>query len=358
MFFLTADMRSVLVTGGAGFLGAVIVQKLLERHPQWRIIVLDKSVESENAQSRQLLRYQADITVPEEVMKVFRATTPDAVIHTAGLIPSLSERYQRRLEKVVFNVNVNGTRNVLHAAKEVHCKAFVYTSSCCAVTDDLSSSFANIDETWPVSPVSSIYGESKVQAEKLVLDAQRPDFAICILRPSVIFGEFDNQLIPSIHACIGKGETPYIIGNGTNLWDTDYVGNVADAHLLALQNLFSAKTASGEVFFVQNGEPVPFRDFCLEIWKNFQHFPPYEFTIPESLGAVIGSLSEWYSWFARKPTSLSRGSVMDACATRYASGRKAQHVLGHRPNIGLEEGLRISCEVSSSLILRSCAVLI
>lgn len=343
-----ANVRSILVTGGVGFLGAVIVRKLLEQFPQCRIIVLDKSASPGNEQSPRLEYYQADVTIPEEVNRVFRATNPDAVIHTAGLIPPLSERHQRRLEKKVFNVNVNGTMHVLNAAKDACCSAFIYTSSCCACTDDLSGSYANIDETWPVSPVSSIYGESKVRAEKLVLAAQEPNFATCILRPSVIFGENDDQLIPSIHACIAKGETPFKIGSGLNLWDTDYVGNVADAHILALINLFGCQTASGEIFFIQNNQPVPFRDICLEVWKCFQHVPPYEIMIPESLGWIMGSLSELYSWLARKPTTLSRGSVMDACSTRYASGRKARRILGHQPKVGLEEGLRISCEVSHS----------
>lgn len=223
-----------------------------------------------------------------------------------------------------------------------------YHDSYLAVTDDLSTSFPNIDETWPVASKSSIYGESKVQAERLVLDAQESDFATCILRPSVIFGEMDDQLLPSIHGCIERGETSYIIGDGKNIWDIDYVGNVADAHVLAVQNLFGAKTASGEIFFVQNDEKVPFRDLCLAIWKNFHHFPPYEIKIPESLGSVIGSLSEWYGWFTKKPLSLSQGSVLDACAVRYASGRKAERILGHRPKIGLEEGLRLSCEVCTA----------
>ena len=165
----------------------------------------------------------------------------------------------------------------------------------------------------------------------------------------MIFGENDSQLIPSIHACIENGETLYIIGNGLNLWDTDYVGNVADAHVLALNNLFTSRTAAGEIFFIQNNETVPFRDLCLEIWKNFQHFPPYEVTIPESLGWAMGLLSEWYVWLAGKTTTLSRGSVMDACAIRYASQRKAEQILGHHPKVGLEEGLRISCQVKYSV---------
>jgi sterol-4alpha-carboxylate 3-dehydrogenase (decarboxylating) len=344
---MIADLRNVLVTGGAGFLGSVIVRKLLEEYPDTNIIVLDKSVEPADEQLSRIQYYRADITLPQEVRGVFDATKPDAVIHTAGLIPSLSERYQRRLEKLVFSINVDGTRNVLEAAMAAKCNIFIYTSSCCAVTDDLTSSFANIDETWPVSRESSIYGESKVKAEELVFAAQGPNFATCILRPSVIYGESDEQLIPSIYACIAKGETRYVIGKGTNLWDVDYVGNVADAHLLALKNLLTSKSAAGEVFFIQHNEAVPFRDLCLEIWKHFHHIPPYEITIPASFGWLMGTLAEWYSWLTGQPVTLSRGSVMDACAVRYASGRKARETLGHEPRVRLDEGLRLSCEVIS-----------
>jgi sterol-4alpha-carboxylate 3-dehydrogenase (decarboxylating) len=124
-------MRTILVTGGAGFLGSVIVRKLVEQIPELRIIVLDKT-DAGKKSSPLLQYYQADITVAEEVKRVFGATRPDGVVHTAGLIPSLAERYQRKLEKVVFDVNVTGTNNVLDAAKEVGCKVFIYTSSCCA----------------------------------------------------------------------------------------------------------------------------------------------------------------------------------------------------------------------------------
>ena len=78
-------------------------------------------------------------------------------------------------------------------------------------------------------------------------------------------------MLPPIHACLAKRETPWIVGDGTNLWDVTYVENVADAHVLAAQNLVSSKLAAGETFFIQNNEPIAFRDFCLEIWKNFGH---------------------------------------------------------------------------------------
>lgn len=311
----------------------------------------------------------------------------------------LFDRYARRLAGVVKTVNVGGTRHVVEAARKTGCKALVFTSSCCAVTDDMHKSYANIDERWPVAEKSSIYGESKVEAERIVIaanessntsrtgnsvaenDVEKPPehslqhpMSTCVLRPSVIFGEGDNQLIPPIHACIAKRETRWIIGDGRNLWDTVYVGNVADAHVLAVENLLYSQSrrkigagvdhgvgssvrcgstgsecAAGETFFIQNNEPISFREFSLAVWKEFGHFPPpFEVPIPEGLGWVLGLIAEVFTRISGAPATLSRGSVMDACAMRYASGDKARRILGYRPRVGLEPGIKKSCQVSWS----------
>jgi sterol-4alpha-carboxylate 3-dehydrogenase (decarboxylating) len=186
---------------------------------------------------------------------------------------------------------------------------------------------------------------SKARAEDIVISASGDDIKTCALRPSVICGEGDNQLLPSIHACIAKGETPYIIGDGRNLWDVTYVGNIADAHVLAAENLLSTFTAAGEAFFIQNNEPITFRDFSLAVWKHFGHIPPFEIVIPVSLAWLAGLLAEAFTWMSGSPTTLSRGSVRDACSVRYASGGKAGEILGYSPRIGIEEGIRLSCEV-------------
>ena len=172
------------------------------------------------------------------------------------------------------------------------------------------------------------------------------NLANCALRPSVLFGPGDYQLVPSVHACIAKGETPFVVGDGENLWDVTYVGNVADAHVLAVENLLSTRTAAGEAIFVSNEEPIPFRDFCLEVWKNFGHYPSYEVHIPVPLAAMAGYIAELATWVTGTPTTLSRGSVFDACGTRYCSGEKARRILGYKPLVGIEEGIRIGCMVS------------
>ena len=178
-----------------------------------------------------------------------------------------------------------------------------------------------------------------------MLSASDEKLATCALRPSVILGPGDYQLIPAIHACIAKGETPFVVGNGENLWDVTYVGNVADAHVLAVENLLSTRTAAGEAIFISNEEPIPFRDFCLEVWKSFGHYPPYEVHVPVSLASFAGYVAEVTTWIAGTPATLSRGSVLDACGTRYCSGEKARRLLGYKPRVGIEEGIRISCMV-------------
>ena len=180
----------------------------------------------------------------------------------------------------------------------------------------------------------------------MVLGASSSAIGTCALRPSVVCGPGDYQLLPAIHACIKKGETPYVIGDNLNLWDVTYVTNVADAHVLAAENLVSSKSAAGEAFFIQNNEPITFRNFCLAIWAHFGHTPPFQVHVPIALAWLAGLISECLTWVTRSTTTFSRGSVKDACSVRYASGEKAKRILGYEARVGIEEGIRLSCEVS------------
>lgn len=68
--------------------------------------------------------------------------------------------------------------------------------------------------------------------------------------------------------------------------------NVADAHVLAIENLVTSRTAAGEAFFIQNNEPITFRDFCLAIWAYFGHTPLFEIRVPEGLAYIAGLVCE------------------------------------------------------------------
>lgn len=154
------DTRTVLVTGGTGFLGSHIVDAVLEQHPEWKVTVLDKTPPTVSTLTA--VYEVGDVTDVACVNAIVDKVRPDVIIHAAGLVPELAGRYGREQEARVFDVNVNGTRNMLVAAKNAGVGAFVWTGSCCAVTDDMRYQYANIDERWPVSRHSLIYGESKV----------------------------------------------------------------------------------------------------------------------------------------------------------------------------------------------------
>ena len=150
---------SVLITGGVGFLGTFIVETASAQHPEWDITVLDLNLPKIPKSN---VAYEVgDVTDLASVTAIVGKTKPNVVIHTAGLVPELAERYGRKLRDRVFDINVNGTRNMLAAAKNAGVEAFIWTGSCCAVTDDMRFQYPNIDERWPTSNQSLIYGESK-----------------------------------------------------------------------------------------------------------------------------------------------------------------------------------------------------
>jgi sterol-4alpha-carboxylate 3-dehydrogenase (decarboxylating) len=125
--------------------------------------------------------------------------------------------------------------------------------------------------------------------------------------------------------------------------------NVADAHVLAIENLLSSKSAAGQVIHITNDQPVTFRDFMLAVWAQFDHVPSTTIRIPGSLAYVMGFLSECKGLLSGRPGALSRGSVQDGILTRYASQKKAKEILGYRPRVPLWDAVAISCRVSSNL---------
>ncbi|KAJ5834561.1 hypothetical protein N7447_000587 [Penicillium robsamsonii] len=333
---MTDIAKKVLISGGTGFVGSAIVRALAEKHPNFIIVVIDQSPpRSEHVLPERTTCMQVDITSAKTLSKLFEALKPDVLGHTAGIVPDLADRFGRRLEQEVWKINFEGTRNMLDVSEPSGVEIFIYTSSCCVVIDDARTAHPNINEEWPSAFRSTIYGESKAAAEALVLKAASSKIVTCALRPSVLCGPGDYQLVPAIHACIAKYETPFLIGNGFNLWDITHVDNAADAH--------------GESVVIphrcrRNNEPIVFRDFCLEIWAHFGHVPPFEMHIPKSLAYFAGLACETVTWLMGTTTNLSRGSVQDACAIRYASGNKAKEILGYKARIGIEEAIRLSCE--------------
>ncbi|THY43556.1 NAD(P)-binding protein [Aureobasidium pullulans] len=343
-------MPHILVTGASGFLGGAVLTAIQKAHPDWTLTNLD--LRPPPVSQPGVAYVQADITQQSEVDLAIRKANPDAIINVAGWVPNGSLRYSnsKALRGKVLAINHQGTLNVLSAAQETKCKAFVQTSSCTVVSDDLDHEYPNMTEDIPIGHATLAYGASKAPAELAVLAANTPAFKPCALRPATIIGPGDTYgVIATIHACIAKGETPWIIGTGDNMYDFAYITNIADAHLLALDNLLSTTpipaSAAGEAIFVSNQQPVYFRDFMLAIWKEFDHVPPFQLVVPTPLAWVAGLAAEIKTWVTgAKASTLSRGSVRDAVGTRYASNEKARRVLGYYPRVDFVDAVRLACD--------------
>ena len=338
----------ILVTGASGFLGSNIIEALAEKHPDWNICGLDLKEPSPSISKRIRQFIQADVTSADSVQNAFVDYTPEVVVHTAGIVPGRKDRYstnKKQWEKVKA-INYDGTRHVLDAAMASGCKAFVYTSSCTVVVDDLEHDYYYMNESVPIGLATLHYGKSKGLAEQYVLDPKHAELglAACALRPCTIIGPGDTAVMSIFHDQIAKRETNFIVGDGTNFYDFMYISNAVDAHVLAVENLITTKTAAGEAFFISNEEPVYFWDFLAYIWAQFGHVPKYRIHIPTELAWFVALVVEIFTWFTGGAATLDRGSVKDGIRTQYSNNDKARRILGYHPKVGLSEGIRRSCD--------------
>lgn len=122
-------------------------------------------------------------------------------------------------------------RHTAHSLTHTHPPSLHLAPAPAVVFD--GNDLVGVDESAPYTTrPMDYYTQTKVEGEKLVLAANSPDLAVVALRPSGIFGEGDTVMVPTFVKQAKAGKMKYIIGNGQNVWDFTYVGNVAQAHVL------------------------------------------------------------------------------------------------------------------------------
>ena len=157
-----ALIPSALITGGVGFLGSQIVRDLRKKYPECAITVMDFIQPSPSSAVAGVCYRTGNITNAKEVSDIVQDTKPVLIVHTAGKIPDLNLRYTQLEKPQIFQINVEGTRNMFSAAKEAGVQAFVYTSSIAVVTDAIDLEQKNVTEDYPRVGKFLDYGESKV----------------------------------------------------------------------------------------------------------------------------------------------------------------------------------------------------
>ena len=249
--------RSILVTGGAGFIGSNFVQLLVQERPEWQVVNLDALTYAGNPENLAEIEDNAgyvfvrgDIAVEEDVDRALDAcTAPVSIVHLAA------ESHVDRsiLSGMPFvQTNVVGTQVLLDRSRARDVERFVHVSTD-EVYGSLGETGAFTEET-PLAP-NSPYSASKAASDLLVRAAvQTHGFPGIITRCSNNYGpyQFPEKLIPLMIANANEGKELPVYGDGENVRDWLYVQDHCEAILTVLE-----KGRGGEVYNVGGNNEYP-----------------------------------------------------------------------------------------------------
>jgi sterol-4alpha-carboxylate 3-dehydrogenase (decarboxylating) len=102
---------------------------------------------------------------------------------------------------------------------------------------------------------------------------------------------------------------------------------------------------AGQAFFISNGEPIRFWDYCHAVWKEMGHTPSSKIVIPPTIGLWMATAAEYWAWLTGKTPGFTRERVGYACSHRWFNIEKARRVLGYEPDVGVHEGIKLSAKV-------------
>ena len=321
----------ILVTGGGGFVGGYIVERLLARG--YAVRSIGRSPQPELV-AKGVEVVCGDLTDATAVSAACEGV--DAVFHVAaraGVWGSWESFY---------GPNVIGTRNVLSACRKWQVKRLVYTSTPSVVFN--GDSIRGGDESLPYGKNWLChYAETKALAEQEALAANSEKLQVVALRPHLIFGPGDPHLLPRVVESVKAGRLR-IVGDGSAKVDVSYVGNVADAHLDAFDALERGKGA-GQAYFISQGEPVDLWPWLNSILEGLGQ-PPLTQKIPLPLAYGIGALCEgvWKVLRRRTDPPITRFVAVELAKDHYFDIRKAQHELGYRPRVPMNEALKLTIQ--------------
>jgi nucleoside-diphosphate-sugar epimerase len=235
-------------------------------------------------------------------------------------------------------VNTQGTLNVIEACINASVDLLIYTSSPSVVFD--GTDMAGVDESVGYADhYRCPYPRTKALAEQAVIKAAKAKkLPAIVLRPHLIWGPGDNHLVPRI---VTRARRLIQIGDGTNLVDTVYIDNAADAHLQAERALRKTPSLTGNIYFISQDEPVALWSIINAILEAAGK-PPVEKTMSVPMARALGSACEMvYRWlpFNSEPP-MTRFLADELATSHWFDISAAKKDLGYHPDVSIEEGLK------------------
>jgi nucleoside-diphosphate-sugar epimerase len=237
-------MAQAFVTGGSGFIGQVLVRRILDEGHSARVLVRSEaSAAKVSALGAEPVR--GELTDPATWRDGVMSS--DVVFHLAAETDVTADRERHEL------VTVRGTQAAVDAARYAQVPRFVHCGSEAALL--AGQPLVDVDETAPLRPDSeAAYCAAKAIAEKIVLDANAPGFATVSIRPRFVWGP-GSILVEGLVAAARAGQFAWI-GGGRHTTDVTFVDNAAEGLMLGWQ-----RGRPGEAYFITDRHRVTLREF-------------------------------------------------------------------------------------------------
>lgn len=267
----------------------------------------------------------------------------EAVVHLAAKVSLAGDPAD------FARVNVDGTRSLLRAARAAGAARFVFVSSPSVAHTGSSLVGADAGPAEP-SRARGDYARTKAAAELLALDADAPDFAVVAVRPHLVWGPGDTQLVGRIVERARAGRLP-LLDSGAALIDTLYVDNAATAMVAALERV-TDDGVHGNAYVVTNGEPRPVADLLAGICTASGVRPP-QWHVPAAVARAAGSVVEavWRVRPGEDEPPMTRFLAEQLSTAHWFDQRRTRRDLQWTPSVSIDEGLgrlRVAAQASSA----------
>ena len=304
------------VTGATGFLGSHVARQLLSNGAELRLLVRATS-RTENIADLPADRVVGDLRDVESLRRGMSGC--EVVFHVAA-----DYRLWSRDGRELYQSNVDGTRNILQAARDSSVRRVVYTSS--VATMGFGNNGSVTDERTPVSLTNMIgdYKRSKFMAEQLVIEAARSGQDVVMVNPTTPIGERDIKPTPTGRIVVDflKRKFPAYVDTGLNLVD---VKDCANGHLLAM-----AKAVAGERYIL-GGENLTLKQILNKL-AALTGLPSPTIRLPYAVAYATGVVDTLVTGTLRKQEPrVTLDSVRMGRKKMFVTSAKAERELGWNP---------------------------
>lgn len=327
---LSTNKPSILVTGGTGFLGAYIIKALVEREYPVRAIrrssaSLPSYIPKEILEKTEWVEGDIlDVVSLDEAMEGI-----DTVIHSAAIVSFL-----KKDRRQMYQVNVEGTANLVNLALEKNIRRFIHISSVAALGRTAHGGHVDEEKKWEESKVNTHYAKSKYRAELEVWRGAGEGLNTLILNPATLlgYGNWNNGSCAIFKKVYHEFK-----------WYSPGINGFVDVEDAARATVLLMESGLTEQRYIVNGDNWLFRQLMETMADNFDKKRPARETTP-FLVALAWRLEKIKSFFTGQRPVLTRESARVAHSKTYFDNDKILKALPGFSFTPLQESIQKACE--------------